>query len=337
MTGCSAEGIDVESFDPHGAGAAELPPSAADALAGDRDPTRDGGGYGILLFDTTSSMSTVRSTTGNTRCHDGKIMAHGIINDFFNPARVDGDGIAIWAFRNNPTASDDVQPTITGYYIDAASAIAAVDALSCEGSSPLADSLCKGSNGDGETFAIDPVPNHLYIVTDGYEDNSDGPCAGPSGSYVTPGTWQYKAMAEMVSTGVRVHTRYWVDPTFLASPETIDSFAAEGEPSDPTLEELQLVADIEELPPATIDRLMNESNAAGEAAGGEKPADGCGVACQELGLFAELAKISGGTWGIVKDDDPSYPLEDTVDPDSGPVHPKLGTATPVAEVEEAGQ
>ena len=52
-----------------------------------------------------------------------------------------------------------------------------------------------------------------------------------------------------------------------------------------------------------------------------------------LGLFERLAKESGGTWGVVKDDDPQYPNEDTVDPDSGPVHPvpKPTSDTPVGE------
>lgn len=339
--GCSAAGGDVDPLERPDA--FELPRPVADELTDELDPAASGGGYGILIFDTTSSMNTVRSSTGNTRCHDAKIMARGIITDFFDPSGIDGDGIAIWGFTNNPTASDDVQPTISGYYTDSVSAKNAVNALSCEGNTPLADALCKGVNGDGETFTISPMLDRMYVLTDGFEDNSNGACAGPSGSISTPGTWQYNVLAEMLSTGIRVDTRYWVNPTLLASPEAIDSFAvAEGEPFDPALEELQLVADIEELPQAKIDQLMGANHAAGGAAGGEGgKAPGpivepeCNIACQELGLFEQMALQSGGSWGVVTDDDAQYPLEHTTDPDTGPVHP--GQAPPPAQPAEAGQ
>lgn len=323
MVGCSASEGDVELLD--SPDATELSRSIADELTDELDPDRSGGGYGVLVFDTTSSMNTVRSSTGNTRCYDGKVMARGMINDFFNPLRFNGDGLAIWGFTNNPYASDDVQPTLTGYYTDATSAIAAVNGLSCNGSSPLADALCKGVNGDGETFTINPMLDQMFVVTDGFENNSNGTCSGTSGSTTTPGTWQYKVIQQMLATGIRVDTRYWVNPTALASPDSIDSFAAaEDEPFDPSLEELQIVADIEELSPAKIDQLMGANTASGAEPAAESGAivkPECDVTCQELALFEAMAVQSGGTWGVVKDDDAHYPIEDTVDPATGPVHP----------------
>jgi hypothetical protein len=317
--GCSASG-DLGPLD--GPSAAERP-HALDELADEIDPLLDGGGYGILIFDTTSSMNTVRSSTGNTRCTDAKTMARGVINDFFDPNKIDGDGLAIWGFTNDPYTNDDVQPTITGYYTDAVSAKNAVNALSCQGNTPLADALCKGVNGDGETFTINPMLDQMFVLTDGFEDNSNGSCAGPSGSTTTPGTWQYNVIGQMAAAGIRVDTRYWVDPTLLASAVSIDDLAAPGEGSDPSLEELQLVADIEDLPQARLDRLIGESQATGAAAGPVGPVvkPTCDLACQELELFKQMALQSGGTWGVVKDDDASYPIEATVDPDTGPVHP----------------
>jgi len=327
--GCSASGEGADSLLGPG-----LSRPGADELVDELDPALDGGGYGILLFDTTSSMNTVRSSTGHTRCEDAKTMAKAYVTDFFNPFKIDGDGLAIWGFTNNPYASDDVQPTITGYYTDSLSAKTAINGLTCAGSSPLADALCKGVNGDGETFTIDPMLDMMFVVTDGVEDNSDGECSGVSGSINTPGTWQYKVLAEMIATGIRVDTRYWIDPTFLANPDSIDSFAAEDEPSDPTLEELELVADVEDLPQAKLDELVAAHHAAGAGTGtGVKPA--CGTMCQELGLFAAMAAESGGTWGAVKDNDAQYPVQDTVDPVTGPVHPTQ--APPAAEAPvEAG-
>ncbi|MCX4246042.1 vWA domain-containing protein [Paraliomyxa miuraensis] len=316
--GCSASGDDLDSYDrPDGVG----------GLVDELDPAVDGGGYGILLIDVTSSMTTVRSSTGNTRCYDAKIMARGIINDFFDPTKVDGDGIAIWGFANDDDTSDDVQPTITGYYTDAVSAKNAVNALSCEGSTPLADALCKGVNGDGETFTISPMLNRMYVLTDGFENNSNGECSGPSGSINNQGTWQYKVWAEMQSVGIMVDTRYWVDPTALLSPTKIDDFAApEDEPADPSLDELQIVADIEGLSQSKIDQLMGTVDAAGGVY--QPPEPECDVTCQELSLFKALAQEFGGSWGVVADDDPQYPIEETMDPATGPVHPDINEPPP---------
>ena len=335
--GCSASGDDVDHLEP--LGVSERPDPGADELVDELDPALGGGGYGMLLFDTTSSMNTVRTSTGNTRCTDAKTMAKGMVNDFFNPAMYNGDGIAIWGFTNNPSTSDDNQPTMVGYYTDATSAKLAITGLSCSGSAPLADALCKGVNGDGETFTLNPLLDMMFVVTDGVENSSNGACSGTSGSVTTPGTWQYNVNAQMLATGIRVDVRYWIDPAFLASPDTIDSLAAEDEePFDPSVEELQLVADIEGLSQEKLDELLGANAASGaDASGAEEgaatpgPKPGCGVACQELTLFRAMAEQSGGTWGVVKDDDGHYPQEETTDPDTGPVHPANVPATPVAD------
>lgn len=330
--GCTADDESAELLEP----AIPEIPQGPEELVDDRDPTAEGGGYGILLFDTTSSMTTTRSSTGNTRCQDAKVMAQGIIKDFFDPTLIDGDGIAIWGFTNVTQTDDDVQPTITGYYTDEATAIAAVQGLSCSGSTPLADALCKGIYGDGETFIIDPMVDRLFILTDGFEDNSDGPCSGPSGSVDTPGTWQSNVILEMAATGMKVDTRYWVDPTLLMSEASIDSLA--DEPFDPSAQELQIVADAEGLPQATVDRLASEGGTASAAmpVPGEVAKE-CDTTCYELAFFKELAAMSNGSWGVVADDDIDYPVENTTDPDTGPKQPQTTDPTeePVAQADVA--
>ncbi len=328
--GCSVSNDDAGAID----GVTDVPDRPTNELVDPVDPTRDGGGYGILIFDTTSSMNTIRDATGNTRCYDAQIMAHGIINTFFDPDGKDGDGIAIWAFANNGSNTDDVQPTSTGYYSDAASAIAAVNSLTCLGTTPLADALCKGLNGDGETFTINPMLDEMFILTDGYEDASNGVCSGPSGSLFTPGTWQNNVLLEMFATGIRVDVRYWVNPTILLQPETVDSFTfGEEEPYDPFAEELEIVADVEGVPLGQFDQLQGEP---GAAAGGHHEGMGiCGVACRELALFEEMAVESGGSWGVVADDDNRYPSEGRIDPEEGPVHPPSKPAPPQLEGEVA--
>lgn len=308
----------------------ETPPSAVEALVDDPDPTAEGGGYGILLIDTTSSMTTVRSSTGNTRCYDAKVMAESIINDFFDPSGIDGDGLAVWGFVNTTQTTDDVQPAMTDYFTDAASAIDSLAGFSCAGgSTPLADAMCKGLNGDGETFIIDPMLDWLFILTDGFENSSDGPCAGPSGSTETPGTWQYNVIGQMAATGIRVSVRYWLYPELAWDVGTIDALA-DGD-HDPSTEELLLVADVEELPSSTVDALMAAADGTSAAEAPQPTAEqDCDSTCQELAMFEVLAVESGGSWGIVTDDDPNYPRTDAIDPDTGPVHPSPEPeATPV--------
>ena len=320
--GCSVSDADLDALGSDDV--TELPGGHGGELVDHRDPSRDGGGYGIILLDVTSSMNTVRPSTGNTRCYDAVVMARGIVSDFFDPNRVDGDGIAIWAFTNDPSVSDDVQPFTTGYYTDELSAIAALNNIPCSGSTPLADAMCKGLNGDGETFTIDPMLDRLYVLTDGLENNSNGLCSGPSGRTTTVGTWQYNVLAKMTSTGITVDTRYWIDPALLYAPQTIDSLAAvedEDEPFDPMLEELKIVADIEELPLQKIDAFMGGADPAAKNADFELDKE-CDVTCQELELFKMLAEESGGSWGVVADDNPDYPLEETMDPVTGPVQPQ---------------
>ncbi|MEM9452895.1 MAG: hypothetical protein AAGF11_01865 [Myxococcota bacterium] len=292
------------------------------------DPQSEGGGggYGILLVDVTGSMNATRVATGNTRCHDSRTMAQGVIAEFFDPARISGDGLAIWAFTNDsandddndgdPGESDDVQPTSVGYYTDEATATAAIAGLTCGGSTPLADAMCKALNGDGETFTLSPLPDQLFILTDGVDDNSNGPCAGISGSTTTPGSWQSKVFAEMTSTGIVVDTRYWIDPIHLLSLESIDSLATEAGPNEPPPPELPLVADAGDPLAATGDPLVE-----GAPNGQPIAQQGCDASCQELALCTAMAEESGGSCGIITDNSTAYPLDDCMDPLEGPVPP----------------
>lgn len=292
------------------------------------DPQSEGGGggYGILLVDVTGSMNAVRVATGNTRCHDARTMAQGVIAEFFDPARISGDGLAVWAFTNDsandddndgdPGEADDVQPVAVGYYTDEASATAAIAGLTCGGSTPLADAMCKALNGDGETFTLSPLPDQLFILTDGTDDSSDGPCSGLSGSTTTPGSWQSKVFAEMTATGVTVDTRYWIDPIHLLSPESVDSFAIDQEPGEPPSSGLPLVADAGDPSAAMVDQLAD-----GAPNGEPITQQGCDDSCEELALCTAMADESGGSCGVVSDDSNSYPLDDCIDPHEGPVPP----------------
>lgn len=274
------------------------------------------GPYGILLFDMTGSMQTLRST-GNTRCADAKVMANAAILDFFNPASVNGSGLAIWGFTNNGSASDDVVPLSTGYFGTAASAMAAINGISCNGSTPLADAMCKGVNGDGETLTLNPLPTRMLVLTDGYENTSNGVCAGPSGGTFTSGTWQNKVLMQLVARGVRVDARFWASPTILQQPRQIDDFTASADAGDAEarreamLEELQLIADVEELPAAVADSLAAQVDVALT----------CDQACQELQFFSDAAAFSGGVFGVVSDTNTNYPAVGAVDPPGGPVPP----------------
>ena len=170
----------------------------------------------------------------------------------------------------------------------------------------------------------------MFILTDGLENNSNGPCSGPSGSITNPNTWQAKVIAEMNLTDIRIDTRYWLSPTVLAQLESIDSFAVEDDEVDPSIEELQIVAEIEGLPSAKLDQLIADMNDDPVAL-----ANACDTTCKELKLMKAMAKASGGTWGIVTDDDVNYPIEETVDPAQGPVQPDLPEDNDSQEVQVA--
>lgn len=274
------------------------------------------GPYGVLLFDRTGSMSVIRSATGNSRCEDAKTMARGAILEFFSPI-VNGSGLAIWGFRTSGSYADDIIPTSsTGYFTNAADALAVIDGLSCSGSTPLADAMCKGLAGDGETLTLSPPPNRMIVLTDGYENTSNGPCSGASGGTFTAGTWQNKVLMEAISRGIRVDARFWASPTILQMTASVDDLTLGGDAQrdrlDAVREELELIADAEDLPAATMDALMNQVDATQST---------CDQACQELLFFTDVTAFTGGVVGVVSDDNPNYPAQDAVDPPSGPVPP----------------
>ena len=313
IAGCTASD-DFDTFDENYAEQLPGDDAAIEELVADERPLATAGDYAVLLVDLTGSMLTIRST-GNTRCTDAKIMAEGAVNEFFDKG---GAGFALWGFRTSGSTSDDVQETSTGYFTTREEALNAVSSLlNCSGSTPLADALCKGINGDGEFFTLSPLPDQLVVLTDGLENSSNGPCSGPSGggNVFTPGTWENNVFFEAFARGIRIEPRYWLAPTILASQATIDDFAAADE--DDRVTELQIVADAEGVPMETM---------LGLAGGTQVMSTNCNNSsiCADLQFFSDLAYYTGGQFGIVTDDNTEYPTSDALDPASGPTEPDPG-------------
>jgi hypothetical protein len=163
----------------------------------------------LVLLDRTGSMTETR-INGHSRCRDALDLAKADVHTFFllHPAQ-QGAAVAVWTFA-------DAAPTLlTGGFVDEATALAALNTLTpegCTGSTPLADAICSGSDAlnaalPGSTAA----QRMLAISSDGGENNSSGPCAGPSsagGPPYDPGSWQQKVEAKLAGQNVAL-TRFW--------------------------------------------------------------------------------------------------------------------------------
>jgi hypothetical protein len=164
----------------------------------------------LLLLDRTGSMEEVRAN-GHTRCEDALIVAREDIEAHFvdNP---DGSA-AIWTFAG-------IEPTALTGFVDESTALAALDGLSlsgCNGSTPLAESICEAIDHLVATFPqSSPGQLSLLISTDGDENNSSGECDGsdstagppPSGNY-DPDSWQQKVYDKLHASGIIAYSRYW--------------------------------------------------------------------------------------------------------------------------------
>lgn len=239
---------------------------------------------GVLLIDRTGSMLQTRTSTGNSRCKDALTQAEEAVNEFFAPPTPStGNSLAIWTFTNSSVTK------VTGY-VNKTSALNAVRNLSptgCSGSTPLADSLCQATD---ELAALSPKPNALHVSTDGDENNSTGVCSGPWGDIFTPGTWQYKVRERVFNAGLKLSTRFWIAPTTLDLVPRID--VETGRPKPPG------------LPSTNISAICSTS-----------------AQCEHL-LFSTLADDTGGTYGVVKDNNTQYPCQygQCPVPDGGPIY-----------------
>ncbi len=164
------------------------------------------GGNLLILLDRTGSMTVTRPSTGNTRCEDALALAQQDLADFV-ATRPAGSWVAVWTF------ADDAPSDLTGGFVDpslAAAALAALSPTGCSGLTPLAEALCAA----GDPFAglgAGVSDRQLAVSSDGEENNSSGPCAGPSsggGPPWDPGSWQERVETRLTGLAV-VQARYW--------------------------------------------------------------------------------------------------------------------------------
>ena len=173
----------------------------------------------VILLDRTGSMQSVMLPEGDTLCERARRQAEMDVAQFFanNPA---GSSVSIWAFR----ASAPTQ--LTGF-VGEAQAIAALDSLAgvaCSNYTPLAESACAAVDSIVAAFPTEPYQTlQISIISDGLENNSDGPCAGPPSTtgnscvVVDPddqlfdvGSWQRKVCDYMIGHAVG-NTVLWGD------------------------------------------------------------------------------------------------------------------------------
>jgi hypothetical protein len=184
----------------------------------------------IILLDRTGSMQAPFDEN-TTRCERARQTAIADVMAFFaqNPI---GASVAVWTFRG--TAPTELTPG----FVDEATAIAALEGLAgvnCSGLTPLAESLC-----DAVDALLAAYPSALAstlefsVSTDGEENNSDGPCAGPSSTIGSKcvsgdpndlfevGSWQRKVCDHTVGNAV-VPARLWGDLSMARAAKQTDA------------------------------------------------------------------------------------------------------------------
>ncbi|MCP3061153.1 VWA domain-containing protein [Myxococcus sp. K38C18041901] len=206
-----------------------ISPKAGDAHLG---PNR----YGLILIDRSGSMNTVRTSTGNTRCYDSVKQAGVELNNLFDPSGADRTHVAVWTFTGTEVTKLTTAP------VGKVEAQAAIDTLigkTCSGDTPLAESMCFAID---YLSALDPgFTTYLYIGTDGYENSSDGACAGPSGSTADLASWHGKVFKKANDSLVKTSTSFWVSNTDLElAPGQPQGLARTCSASDPKVCDEQL-------------------------------------------------------------------------------------------------
>lgn len=163
----------------------------------------------LVLLDRTGSMVELRSN-GQSRCHDALELAKLDVRSFFARfSTIPGISVAVWTFAGSAPSD------LTGGFVGEGPALAALNALDPEGctdSTPLADAICSAADSLDAAFPAGGTGNRiLAISSDGGENNSTGPCSGPSstsGAPYDPGSWQGKVRARLVGHNI-VLDRFW--------------------------------------------------------------------------------------------------------------------------------
>ncbi len=176
----------------------------------------------MVLLDRTGSMTVIRASTGNSRCHDALQLAKQDVQSFFTAnGKSTNASAAVWTF------TDSGPTNLTGGFATETAATAVLNSLTpegCSGMTPLAEAICGASDALNNAFPLSgsPVNRVLAISSDGGENNSDGECAGPSSSSGPPysiGSWQRKVSDKVIGQNL-VMTRFWGSVTRRVDPET---------------------------------------------------------------------------------------------------------------------
>ncbi|GFO81512.1 MAG: hypothetical protein A49_11390 [Methyloceanibacter sp.] len=168
----------------------------------------------VILLDRTGSMQNVVLPEGDTLCDRARKQAKAEVISFFMNKPPDSS-VAIWTFRGNgPT------PLTAGFVAEAEEALAALatlEGVACSNLTPLAESICSAVDSIVGTFPTEPYQSlEISIISDGLENNSSGPCAGPASQSgmacgeFDSGSWQQKVCDHVIGNAVAI-TTLWGD------------------------------------------------------------------------------------------------------------------------------
>lgn len=187
----------------------------------------------LVLMDRTGSMMSLRSAPPfNTRCADAFTYARDQVDAWHmldTPPK-----ISVWSFTGGGIMGGTGMQMHQSYTDDrllAIDALNAAESLGCDGAStPIAEILCTIE----AAIPVTTGTRLIYIVTDGEDNGSRGPCAGPdSGTPLPPftaGSWQSSVWNQLDGRGVVFSSVFWHENMFMfgpgLSPEpTLDFFS----------------------------------------------------------------------------------------------------------------
>lgn len=148
--------------------------------------------YLLEIIDASGSMTTIRSSTGNTRFEDAKTRAIDFINSTnINPSSIRLN-VSVWTFKNQNYYMH------TNGYVDVSAAIKTIQGLGGpSGSTPLAMTLWEGHD-DVKNVMPGLGRGIIHLNSDGLENSTPKthPAYGPNSSSTTApfdaGSWQNK-------------------------------------------------------------------------------------------------------------------------------------------------
>ncbi len=171
------------------------------------------GAHFVYALDLGNDMSD-RRDTGRSRCEDALVMARRDLRQLFDvfPEETNS-AVSLLTFGGESSAALN---TDFGSLASALEALENIDPFRCQGSSPVANSLCSGF----QRLALEAGPyvatGDLFALLSSHgQQQGGGLCSGSSSTDAeppyTPESWQFNVREALLSQQITLSTRLWLD------------------------------------------------------------------------------------------------------------------------------